>query len=128
MQSQKDRFHDLLIGFEEFNFSEQQIKAAIHDLEQAERDYMSCLYCKVGRVEKERCRTSVGSFNYKGYFAMSSNGCNLYRQPSFAVHDCPGPVERRELIARAKAARKGEALVAGNADQNKKNPARYTER
>ena len=127
MQSHKERFNEVLIGFESFSFTEQQIKECLPDFETVLRDYKCCLYCKVGR-DKAQCMTSVGDGSYRGYFGLSKKGCSMYGQPSFAVHKCPGPVERREQIAKVKTARREDPLFAGSKDPERDASVHYTDR
>ena len=122
----KSQYREILIGFEEFSFSEQQISEYLSDFRAAEHDYKRCLHCRVGTSAAMHCSTFVGDARAKGYYALDRKGCSMYKRPSFAVHKCPGPVERREQIAQRKIYKKGEPLFEEGGDKGERQDGCHT--
>lgn len=112
--SLKTKFYKVLLGFERYSFTDEQIRAAIYDFEQALRDLKACQEC-----EGDICKTSVthqcsnpywhsleGNSctdecyhkTFRAYCALNHKGCRLYGQPTFAILRCPGVEERKEQI------------------------------
>ena len=109
----KDKFWSVLVGFEKYNFTEEQIAAYACDFETATFDYNACTVCN-----GELCRTTINrncidplSHYAKGgkcsdkcfspennihqYYALSHSGCLAYGRPAFAIHGCPGPEAKK---------------------------------
>lgn len=113
-ESLKLKYRELLIGFERYSFTEQQIYEARHEFEQALQDLRACQDC-----DGELCRTmnnhkcsnpywhqqqgkpctdACYPLRNRAYYALHHRGCAMYGRPSFAVHMCPGAVERKEEL------------------------------
>lgn len=109
-QTLKETFRNVLIGFERFSFTEEQIKQFADDFEWALEDYYSCKACKVGLDPEAKCRSHTGRVKKgtPGYYSLYLLGCELYKRPSFAMTLCGDPelaLKRKRKIA--------ESLMAG---------------
>ncbi len=113
-ESLKLKYHEVLIGFERYSFTEQQIYEARHKFELALGDLRACQNC-----DGELCRTmnnhkcsnpyrhhqrgrpctdACYPLRNKAYYALEHRGCTMYERPTFAVHLCPGALERKEEL------------------------------
>ena len=112
--SLKTRYREILIGFERYSFTEEQIYETRHDFELALHDLAACKACD-GEICKtmnnHRCSNSYWHhqkgrpctdacypLRNRAYYALDHRGCNTYERPTFAVHLCPGPLERKEQM------------------------------
>lgn len=110
----KIKYHELLIGFENLSFTEEQVYDARHEFEQALDDLEACKVC-----DGETCRTSLNyrcsnqywhqqrnhpctkdcwPLQFRGYYGLWKKGSRTQERPVFAVHSCPGTVERQEQL------------------------------
>ncbi len=110
----KSKYFELLIGFESLSFTDAQIYEARHDFEQALVDLKACKKC-----DGETCRTGLNyrcsnpywhqqrgnpctkecyPLTFRGYYGLWKRGSRTQEQPVFAVHPCPGTVERQESL------------------------------
>lgn len=100
-KSLKAKYREVLIGFERYNFTEEQIYEADRDFELAAADLEACKAC-----DGESCKTMVNHHcdnpGHRAYYALWHKGCRTYGRPTFAVHMCPGPLERKEELLRKK--------------------------
>ena len=118
MDSLKFKYRSVLVGFEKYSFSEQDIRLREPDFEQVLHDYNACENCegtlcktslnykcsdwyKHLKAKTEKCNDKCYPQVFRGYYALSHKGCSLYQKPSFAVYPCPGVVERKEQIIQA---------------------------
>lgn len=113
-ESLKNKYREVLIGFERYSFTEAQIYEARHEFEAALADFRACHGC-----EGDICRTSVNyrcsdpywhqqcgnpcteecwPQHFRGYYGLWHRGCRIQERPVFAVHKCPGSAERKEQI------------------------------
>lgn len=109
----KERYKYLLAGFEDFNFTDEQLQLAVYSLENAHLDMESCMACK-----GDACKCLVNRraiYDYKTgefvgwdyrkqdggrfYYALSPKGCAITKHPNFTLFECPGVVKRKEEIA-----------------------------
>ncbi len=105
MSEIKKRYREVLVGFEKFSFSDEQLMASKHDLDLALQDLEICKQCKGGN-----CRTTANTknyippgsnkeFTYYGgspyYFALHEYDCRFYQQPCFRLFECPGWDQRK---------------------------------
>ncbi len=111
--SLRERYKYLLAGFEDFNFTDEQLRLATFSFENAKLDFESCMACQgdickttVNRMANVDGRTGeFTGWDYskqrggKFYYALLPKGCAMYKRPHFAVIECPGPAERKEEIA-----------------------------
>jgi len=115
-KSLKAKYREVLIGFEKYSFSEEQIRVNEGYFESALRDLEACQECD-GSI----CRTTVNHRcarpylhhedirrcgdecfgNERAYIALYRAGCATYKAPVFAVHLCPGAAERKRQILEA---------------------------
>jgi len=117
----KTIYREVLIGFERYSFTEEQVRLNEGDFESALNDLQACKEC-----DGEICRTTVnyrckrphrhyenrhrcGDECYPGtdraYIALYHAGCAVNNAPVFAVHRCPGVTERKKMILDAITAR-----------------------
>ncbi len=113
-KSLKAKYREVLIGFERYSFTEEQIYEADRDFELAAADLEACQEC-----DGELCKTIVNHrcsnpywhqlrgnhctddcypLQNRAYYALEHKGCTMYGRPTFAVHMCPGPLERKEEL------------------------------
>lgn len=115
-QTLKETFRNVLIGFERFSFTEEQIRQYADDFEWALEDYYSCKACKVGLDPEAKCRSHTGRVKKgtPGYYSLYWIGCELYKRPSFAMTICGDPelaLKRKRKIA--------ESMLSGREEGGK---------
>ena len=115
MSEIKNKYWIALAGFEKYAFTDEQIRLAEGSLGSAIEDIAACENC-----DGETCMTSINHRcrnrylhfitrtgkcdencypeQFRGYYGLHHAGCRLYSGPSFAVHRCPGPEERKQQI------------------------------
>lgn len=113
-ESLKSRYREVLIGFERYSFTEKQVFEARHEFELALHDLAACQNC-TGELCKtmnnhrcsntywhqqrgQPCTDACYPLRNRAYYALNHRGCTTYERPTFAVHLCPGPVERKEQL------------------------------
>ena len=113
----KTKFYDVLVGFEQFSFTEEQLDdvGVTSGLEMAQADMKACKECDgdgcmtminyscinpYWHIEQKqaKCGAACYSDGFRGYYALHKAGCKQYGRPSFAVYKCPGPEERKTKI------------------------------
>lgn len=98
-------YQEVLTGFEDFNFTEEQLKPVELYLQTALNDLRACQEC-----DGETCKTSINykiDSPFKGYWALNREFCEASKEPSFAVHRCPGAKQRKaEILELLQPARK----------------------
>ncbi len=114
----KIEHREVLIGFEKFSFTEDQLKDTESDFQMAQHDLRICQEC-----DGESCMTSINykcinpfwhqvqkqakcgpacyESNFQGYYALHKTGCALYDRPAFAIYRCPGAEARKQEILEA---------------------------
>ena len=125
-ESLKQKYRDVLVGFEKFSFTEGQILNSLGEFDAALKDLQACKECDGGEI----CRTTI---NYKCahpywhtegqgkcrdecypgkqrmYYALYKLACEKYQMPMFAFFYCPGVAQRKEQILNAMVAKAGLA-------------------
>lgn len=112
--SLKNRYREVLMGFERYSFTEAQIYEARHEFELALKDLKACKVCEgelCKTMNNHRCSNSYWHhqkgrpctdacypLRNQAYYALDHRGCNTYERPTFAVHLCPGTLERKEEL------------------------------
>ncbi len=112
--SLKNKYREVLTGFERYSFTEQQIFEARHDFNLAAQDLQACQECNgelcrtiinhqcanpYRHAAKDRpCTDDCYPLRNRAYYALDHRGCNMYERPTFAVYLCPGPLERKEQM------------------------------
>lgn len=115
-ESLKVKYREVLIGYERYSFTEEQIYEERYEFDLALKDLKACEEC-----DGELCRTITNhrcsnpyyhqfkpctdecyplNLNFRGYYALWHKGCRQEGRPVFAVHLCPGPAERKEQLLR----------------------------
>lgn len=113
-ESLKLKYHEVLIGFERYSFTEQQIYEARHEFELALQDLRACQNCTgelCRTMNNHRCSNPYQHHQHgrpctdacyplrnRAYYALEHRGCTMYERPTFAVHLCPGALERKEEL------------------------------
>lgn len=97
--SLKNRFREVLVGFEKFSFSEEQVSEAKYDFEMALTDLEACKKCRGGKCKTTaNTKTFVASggevVEYYGdmayYAALHEGDSKYYNRPSFRLFECGG--------------------------------------
>ena len=110
----REKYRDLLVGFEKFSFTEEQILAAIGEFDLALSDLRTCEACDgdiCKTVNNHRCKhlywhtLGPGKCDEKCYpqrgqmfYALYKSACASYKMPIFAMFECPGVAERKEEL------------------------------
>ena len=113
----KIKYHDVLVGFEQFSFTEEQLAetGTLSGLEMAQSDLEVCRACdgescRTGisyscinpywhkELKQEKCGPECYKDSFRGYYALNKAACKQYGRPVFAVNKCPGVEVRKEEI------------------------------
>lgn len=112
----KQKYREVLTGFEQFSFTEEQILNSQGEFDMALKDLQACKECRGGEV----CRTVLnhkcanpywhtqehggkcGDACYPGknrlFYALHKRACENHGTPMFAFFHCPGAAKRKEKI------------------------------
>lgn len=99
----REMYKYLLAGFESFNFTDEQLQLAKFSLENARLDMEGCMTCQGDickcMVNRRALISRKDQDGGKFFYALSPEGCALYKRPNFALFECPGVVKRKEEIS-----------------------------
>ena len=108
----KQRYQKVLVGFERFSFSEEQLRLYMADFEIALADLAACMECKsvqsrlVKSKEDDEHPVTVrddcqGATGHGLYLALHAGDCAKYKKPMFRAFPCGGPLARLNAIRTA---------------------------
>jgi len=106
----KEKYREILIGFEKFSFTEEQLKNGEGMLDHVLADRRACEKC-----DGENCLTSVNDpysqVQWRGYQGLCVKSAHIYGRPVEIVYPCPGPDVRKRQILDAMTA--PQSVLAG---------------
>jgi len=121
--SLKNKYWDVLVGFEKYSFSDEQINLNQSCFETALSDLKACeacdgSLCKTSinhRCSNPYCHVTKGNpctdecypQELRGYYALWHKGCRDYKRAVFAVFACPGVECRKEQLLERLVAKQG---------------------
>lgn len=110
----KKEFQEVLIGFEKYSFTEEQLAVVRNQLEMVAHDLAACKHCNGtcmttinhrcvnsyyhNEKKTAKCDKECYSNEYAGYYGLHHAGCRIYQFPTFAVYRCPGASDRKKAI------------------------------
>ena len=112
--SLKIKYREVLVGYEKYSFTEEQLREAEFDFELALPDLKACQACNgdlcrtiINRncnnpywhaVNARPCTDECYPLTMRAYYGLHHEGCGTYERPSFAVNKCPGVEKRKEQL------------------------------
>ena len=114
IDSPRVKFREVLTGFEQYSFTSRQLAEYQFDLEHCASDLAACKSCDGNLCRtiqnknccdpewhiqpNRRCGDDCYPQKNRAYYALYHHGCRMYGGPSFAVHMCPGVIERKNRL------------------------------